>query len=189
MCEIWKDVPGFEGYYQASSFGRIRSVDRITNSRTAYGKILKQSLQNSGYRFVGLAKNGKTKSSLVHRVVAISFLELVDGKTYVNHKDGDKENNNVNNLEWCSFSENIKHSYVLGTRVISDRQINRLKNFNVETKSKSVYQYDISGNLLNKYPSMIVASLKTGVNYSSICSCVKGHIKHKTAGGFVWKNL
>jgi hypothetical protein len=86
--EIWKDIPDWEGYYQASILGDIRSVDRMTASRGAKMRVLKQSLQNSGYLIVGLHKNNRNRVSLVHRLVAFAFIPNPECKKYINHKDG-----------------------------------------------------------------------------------------------------
>lgn len=182
----WGYIPEWEGYYQASTNGAIRSVDRLTASRPAKGKILKPSLQNSGYLIVGLCRGKKTKTILVHRAVALTFIPNPEGKKYVNHKDGNKLNNSVSNLEWCTFSENIQHSYDNGSRVISDRHKEGLIAFNKETKSKIVYQYDSSGNFVKAYTSAVEASKETGANYGSIRQCVNGSPKYRQAGGFVW---
>lgn len=190
MDEMWKDVPQWEGYYQVSNLGRVRSVDRITNSRPACSKVLKQAVQNSGYYFVSLWKNNKSKNALVHRIVALAFIKNNDKKKkYVNHIDGNKFNNNFENLEWCTFSENIKHSYLLGIRVVSDKHINRLKKFNTQTKSKEVLQYDLNGNFIKKHLSIKSASLEVGVSGTRIGLCIGGRKEHKTAGGFIWKTL
>ena len=102
MNELWRNIDGYKEMYQVSSFGRVRSY------KFGYQKILKQRINNSGRFYVNLCLEGKYKSILTHRLVVIHFL----GKSNltVNHKNGNKLNNNVNNLEWVSFEENIKHA-------------------------------------------------------------------------------
>ena len=117
--EEWRDIPGYEGLYQASSFGEIRSVDREqkviwkgkTITKQVKGKHLKQRDHNSGYLVVWLSKFGKVKPFTVHRIIAKVFLNNGNSADEVNHLDGNKKNNRVENLEWCSRSENINHMY------------------------------------------------------------------------------
>lgn len=113
--ETWKNVPGYEGYYEVSDLGRIRSVDRIvlvnSNGRTferkLKGRILKQAFDGRGfYLQSNLARDGETKMVLVHRVVALAFLDNPNNLPEVNHKDEDKTNNYASNLEWCSHKYN-----------------------------------------------------------------------------------
>lgn len=111
--EIWKSVVGYEGSYEVSNLGRVRSLDRVLVntlgiSRRAKGRILKQQSCSNVYLFVCLGKNNP---KLLHRLVAISFLPNEKNLPQVNHIDGDKTNNCVSNLEWVSCSENHKHSY------------------------------------------------------------------------------
>lgn len=117
--ELWKKVPGYEGYYEASSFGRIRSVDRFVdhkiNGRTMYrGKVISTRLSiPSGYLHVGLTVHGKSKSYTVHRLIMYAF-HGKDEKSQINHKNGIKTDNRVENLEYCTQSQNIKHAYDTG---------------------------------------------------------------------------
>ena len=111
---VRKPVKGYEGYYVVDQFGRVYGVDRVTtvadNGRTyekpITGKRMKQSLHTKGYKTVSLTKNGKTKTVFVHRLVAEAFIENPDNLPFVNHKDEDKTNNFVDNLEWCTASYN-----------------------------------------------------------------------------------
>jgi hypothetical protein len=119
--EIWKDIPGYEGLYQASSLGRIRSVDRMKKDtigrfRVFPSCIIKPLIQVAGYSQVNLYKNSVTITRRVNRLVALTFLPNPEGKPQVNHLDGNKENNSVGNLEWATASENVAHSYNTGLR-------------------------------------------------------------------------
>lgn len=106
MQEIWKDVVGYEGYYKVSNLGRVKSLDRINNKGvTQIGRVLKCGYR-SGYKSVALSKNGKSVSCVIHRLVAIAFVPNKNNKPQVNHIDEDKNNNNVNNLEWVTAKEN-----------------------------------------------------------------------------------
>lgn len=122
-CELWRDVVGYEGYYQVSNLGRVRSVDRwvdVTEKGTTYrrfypGRILAQGKHRGGYVFANLSVNQKRKERTIHRMVAEAFLSNPNNCGFVNHKDGDKKNNCVENLEWCTEQENMRHYlYVLG---------------------------------------------------------------------------
>ena len=117
--EIWKDIKGYEGYYQISNLGRVRSLDRVIickngKTQTKSGGIVADRLNTRlGRREVYLNKNGYRKAFKVYRLVALEFIENDDpiNRTTVNHIDGNTNNNIVTNLEWCSYSENLKHAY------------------------------------------------------------------------------
>ena len=112
--EVIKPVPGYEGYYEVDNLGRVFSVDRIIQvndngriyDKPIHGALLKQTNHSQGYKTVALTKNGKTKQEYVHRIVASAFIPNPDNFSVVNHKDEDKTNNFVDNLEWCTVSYN-----------------------------------------------------------------------------------
>ena len=117
--EIWKDIKDYEGLYQVSNLGNVRSVEKyigVNNKfkRKIKQKILKPSVVYNGYLRICLAKNGKHKMFRIHRLVAQTFLSNKNNYEDVNHKDGNKQNNCVNNLEWCSRKQNIIHSWKNG---------------------------------------------------------------------------
>ena len=119
--EEWKDVLGFDGNYQVSSFGNVRSLDkevrtsiRHSKARKVRGRVLKPHVKSHGYYAVSLPKNGKWHATEVHRLVARAFLPNPDKKKTVNHKDGNKLNNHVENLEWASYKENHWHARDVG---------------------------------------------------------------------------
>lgn len=114
MNEIWKDIEGFEGWYQVSNKGQVRSLDRYVNHRSGgdrfmKGRILSHSIR-SGYCEVSLWINGEQTGKSIHRLVAETFLPNPNDYPCVNHKDGIKTNNDVSNLEWCTYSENHIHA-------------------------------------------------------------------------------
>ncbi len=118
MVEEWRSVKGYEGYYEVSNFGQVRSIDRLVDGRKNVkmlfkGKLLKQLKNHKGYFYVPLTMNSKKKGITVHRLVAKAFIES-NGKQQVNHKDSNKENNNVSNLEWCTNAENQIHANLTG---------------------------------------------------------------------------
>ena len=113
--EIWRDVPGYEGLYMVSNMGNVLSLGGRKGSEPL--KVLRQSLMTSGYKMVVLRKDGISKNVSVHRMVALAFIPNPSNKAEVNHKDGNKLNNTVPNLEWVSKSENALHAYrVLGKK-------------------------------------------------------------------------
>tara|TARA_R110000787_G_scaffold5686_3_gene20509 strand:- start:14 stop:520 length:507 start_codon:yes stop_codon:yes gene_type:complete len=116
--ETWKEIEGFEGRYSVSNLGRVKSFARNPEI------ILKGRTTKYGYKEVGLCNKGDVKSILVHRLVATAFIEKSGDNIIVNHLDGNKQNNNVNNLEWCTYKENSAHAYKM-----------QLKSHKVGTKS------------------------------------------------------
>lgn len=194
MKEIWRDIKDYEGLYQVSNLGRIRSVDRYVKHnlgglRLYKGRIMKLQLNNLGYLTVGLNKENKSKHYQVHRLVAMTFPDLVDwteeakGKLFdeleINHKDENPANNRVDNLEWCTHPYNINY----GTRndKVSKTQTNR------KDISKPVLQYTLDGVFLVEYPSIKEASRQTGIHFTDISACCRKYRNRTTAGGYIWK--
>ena len=113
MIEEWRTIVGYEGQYEVSSYGRVRSLDRYDRmNRFWKGRILNLHTGTGGYLFVGLSSNGNEKNYLVHRMVAQAFIPNPDNLPQVNHKDEDKTNNNVDNLEWCDREYNINYGTI-----------------------------------------------------------------------------
>lgn len=169
--EIWKNIAGFERLYQVSSFGRVKSF---------YGKkehILKAQKISHGYLNVILYKDGIKNNWLVHRLVANAFIPNPDNLPMINHKDENKQNNLVSNLEWCDANYNINY----GTR--KQRLIEKLTNGPL---SKKVGQYSKDGQLIKIWPSIREAK-RNGFNMGNIWSCCQGKIK--THGGFIWQYI
>lgn len=118
-CEEWKAIPGYEGLYEASTLGRVRSLDRLIHCRNGSvkqyrGTVLTPSTTNTDYLSVQLSRDGKPIRYLVHRLVALTFIPNPDGLEEVNHKDGVKRNNELSNLEWMSRVRNIRHAMGMG---------------------------------------------------------------------------
>jgi hypothetical protein len=114
MKEIWKDIKNYEGLYQVSNLGRVRSLDRVVKHgnrfRNDKGKILSVSVTPEGYPQITLCRDNKKHHVKIHRIVALTFMDKIDETYVVNHKDGNKKNNCLDNLEWVSYSRNVKHA-------------------------------------------------------------------------------
>lgn len=114
MLEIWKDVVGFEGKYFVSNHGRLKSLNGKFTKKYPDGYITTGTIDSLNYRVVTLRDHGRIRKDRIHRLVALAFIERVEGKNYVNHIDGDGLNNHVSNLEWCTHKENIRHAINTG---------------------------------------------------------------------------
>lgn len=168
--EIWKDIKGYEGLYQVSNFGRIKSfVRNVSNPR-----IMKTYINRKGY--IKCYIGGKSKS--IHRLVADAFIPNHKNKPQVNHIDGNKQNNNVENLEWATNSENQKHAIKCGLRSI--------ETLLVKTR-KAVKQFDKCGNLICRYNSVQEAARITRIWESQISACCRHDLHAKSAGGYFWE--
>lgn len=166
---MWKAVKGFEGLYEVSDSGQIRSLPR--NGTKRGGRIMAQSTDKDGYKLSKLRFKTKVVTAKVHRVVAQAFIPNPENKPQVNHKDGNKENNDVSNLEWVTNSENIRHAKKLGLqRECPNRQ--------------KVEQWK-DGKLIAVYNSLKEAQQITGIGWTGISGVTRG--TRKTAGGYNWK--
>lgn len=180
--ETWKPVPGYEGLYDVSNFGRVKSLARVIDAKTKNGNVCKRKIGGTilipgkdghGYFHINLCRNGKRKYAAIHRIVAEAFLPKVDGKEYINHKNSDFTNNAVCNLEWCTSSENNLHGWTKGKRIA--------------TQAKPICMCSLSGEVLKTFSSIAEASRNTGICENGIRNCCKNKPKHKTAGGFKWQ--
>lgn len=192
--EIWKDVKGYEGLYKISNYGRVKSIKRKVKNKNGFRivdeKILKPIINNKGYYIYGLSKQGKINILLLHRLIGEHFIENKNNYPCINHIDGNKLNNKISNLEWCTYEHNIKEAFRLNLNVYTyhtnfKHDYWKGKYGAEHNCSKSVIQYDKNGKIIKEWESIKIASNKTNVNYYSISNNCRG--KQKSAGGFVWK--
>ena len=166
MVEIWENIPEFDGKYQVSNFGNIKSF-----YKDPQGYIIKQRVQQ-GYKIVHLHKNKKSFYFRVHRLVAEVFIPNPEKKPQVNHKNGNKLDNIVSNLEWCSCKENILHKF----------NILRYKSKGGKPKKPIICcETGI------EYESTKEAERQTGIKFSAIADAAMHRSRRKTAGGFHWE--
>lgn len=170
QSEEWRDIPGYEGYYQVSSLGNVRGVDRFVpmanyrRGRTIKGRTKIALIDKHGYLKVLLCQNGIRKNHFVHQLVALAFIPNPQNLPTVNHKDETKTNNHVSNLEWMSSENNVKYSH-----------------------SKKVRQLDSYGNLIKEWESMSEAERIMGYKTGAISKCCKHKTKSLLAYGFKWE--
>ncbi len=183
----WFNIKDWEGYYKISKNGQIKSMGRITASRSVSECLIKPRIQNSGYLYVSFYKNNKGKNYLLHRLIAMTFIPNPNKYEFVNHKNGIKTDNRIENLEWCTKGQNQIHAYANGLKKITDKHLDRLINWNKTLHAVPVSQYSLSGEFIRSFSSMTEASISTGLDYNSLVDCVRG--KHKHCGGFIFKPI
>lgn len=175
---LWRTIAGYEGYYEVSTDGQVRSLNRTVRSRSGRTKRLKgQQMKltyskSSGYMVVNLRKFGASEVIPVHILVATMFLPNPYDYPMVNHKDGNKTNNHVENLEWATYSHNNIHA---------------LENNLRKPRGIPVMQCTLDGYLIEVYDSVFQAARETDISAGSISQCINHHTY--TAGGFVWIKL
>ncbi len=174
MQEIWKDIEGYEGLYQVSNLGRTKSLKRKFVKEE---KILTYTKNKKGYLQVSLAKNGKTKTERVNRLVAKTFIPNPKNLPQVNHIDGNKLDNSIENLEWCDCKYNINEAWKIG---LNKKRFGRENN-----RSRKVEQYDLNGNFIRTWDTIKQAADKLKINTANIIACCQG--KYKKSHGFIWR--
>ena len=177
MEEQWKDIFGYEELYQISNFGRVKSLNY---NHTKKEQIMKLHKGKGGYLRVDLCKDGKVKNYQIHRLVGNAFIPNEDlFKTEINHIDENKENNNVNNLEWTDHITNMQY----GTR---NKRIAK-SNTNNPKFSKPVNQFSLDGKFIRSFPSMHEIQREFGYDSRYIGKCCKG--KRRQAYNYIWKYI
>jgi hypothetical protein len=165
MSEIWKNVVGYESLYQVSDLGNIKSLDKYIKGKgnsivLRKGKILKKSIDKDGYLITGLTKDGVLKTKKIHRLVLEAFTPNPHNKPQVNHINGVKNDNYVNNLEWVTQSENEKHSYcILGKKVrkginsnlckLTEKEVLEIRK-SILSRSELAFKYNVCNGTIDK---------------------------------------
>lgn len=161
MKEIWKDIPDYEGLYQASNLGNIRSINSRWGKRST-PRIVKQQLTKKGYKRISLSKNNKHNLFMVHRLIYETFNDKIENDLEINHKNYNRADNNIKNLELLNHKDNVRYS-----------------------KAIKVYQYDLNGNFIKKWNSTRDIEREINIDHRQISdNCRK---KQKTCKGFIFK--
>jgi len=190
MKEMWKDIKEYEGLYQISNMGNVKSLEKFHFTYSG-GYIRKESilsggLDRKGYKMVILVKNKISYTKKIHRLVALHFIPNPENKNEVNHIDGCKTNNDISNLEWNTRQENVEHSVRMGL-INKGNKHHFFNKFGVNhPKSKIIYQYELDLTFVKKWNS--ISDIKKeypNLNCSSISQCASGKIKK--SGGYIWK--
>lgn len=171
--EIWEPISGYEGLYEVSNLGNVRSVDRVVISsrqvnRRLKGKLLSPSINNRGYQYVNLVKGGRSKSVTIHKLVALAFIPNPKDKPCIDHINAIRTDNRSENLRWCSHREN--QNFPIAT---SKRKVTR------------VNMYTKKGEFVKQFKSITDAEREIGVSHSNICASCAG--RRNEAGGFKWE--
>lgn len=173
MQEVWKDVAGYEGYYQVSNMGRVKGLDRYIRysnglERKVAGIVLKPNTDKDGYKTVTLTVSRKPKTYKVHRLVAQAFVENPNNYPVINHIDEDKSNNSAGNLEWCTIGYNNEY----GSRINQNK--------------KPVMQLSLEGKPIRLWESAIECERVNGYSSGNISRCCNGAKYYKTYKGYRW---
>lgn len=201
MEEIWKNIIGYEDKYQVSNLGNIKAIKTWTGNKyySKYkkcNKILKPVKDSAGYYCVSLWKESCNKTHRIHVEVAKAFIPNPNNYPCINHKDGNKTNNNINNLEWCTFKHNSQEAVKMGLSKPNYVGIMKGKFGKEHNRSKKVKQIDKNTNeIINVFYGVEEAYRQTGICPSNISACCNKKIhkkgnkcwQSKTAGGYKWE--
>lgn len=197
MEEVWKAVVGYEGLYQVSNLGRVRSCDKLFWNGKTFAKmkarVLKPFLDGGGYLCISLSnKSHKNKKYKVHRLVAFAFLPNKNNYPIINHKDENKTNNFVfinndgsvdeskSNLEWCTYSYNIKYGTGMTRMVESIRR----RNGGIWNRQQAVCQFDLNGNFIAKFASATDAAKANNITRKNVTTCCNNQVSYSK--GYIW---
>lgn len=172
--EQWEIIKQFPNY-AVSNLGRVKNINKKVEI------ILKPCKQSTGYLYVSFYNGPKRANQLIHRLVAAAFIQSDQNRPFINHIDGNKQNNVVENLEYCTHQENIDHSIKTGLKTKKPN----LNQYGCNPSSKAVNQYSLSGELINTFVSVRFAMISTGIDQASINKVCKGQRNH--AGKFIWR--
>lgn len=201
--EVWKDIKGYEGLYQVSNLGRVKSLKRqrdvnlpYSNTATVPEKILKYGT-SQGYLAVTLAKNKINKKIRVHKLVALNFIPNPDNKPHINHIDGNKHNNCVNNLEWVTPKENTKHAFDNGLiknmcsfkgyhhTEEAKKRISEGNRWGSSKNHKIINQYTKNGEFIKEWHGFVEVEKVLGYSKKNLQACCKNRIP--SAYGYIWR--
>jgi len=181
--EIWKDIKNYEGLYQVSNTGKVKSLGRIAikngnNKPNIWKEKILTGSSKSNYPKVGLRKDNQQVTFNIHKLVAEAFIPNINNKPFVNHKNGIKTDNGVENLEWVTHQENMQHAYTeLGRNGCNFGRSGNM--------CKSVCQYDLNGKFVKQWDSTQEIKEVLGFNSSAIANCCRR--ENKSSFGFIWK--
>jgi hypothetical protein len=174
IAEIWKDIIGYDGVYQVSNLGRVKSLQRAIKTPSGAGcskeRILALVTHKQGYKKAQFSKNCKNKAMFVHRLVAIAFIPNPNSFKEINHKNGIKDDNRICNLEWCNGSHNVRHA-------IENNLMKKRSGFE-NAKSRPVIRIDANGKLLGVFPNIGAASKRCLISSTTIRTFCEGKVKN-----------
>lgn len=176
MEEIWKDIPGYEGLYQVSTFGNVVSLNY---NHTRERRMRIPRADRGGYLYLCLHKGGVTTTKKIHRLVAEAFIANPNNYPQINHKDECKTNNNVDNLEWCDQAYNNRY----GSRM--RKVLDAHKRVGSPKAERPVVKLDKYGTIIDEFISISEAARQVGVRRESLRDCVLG--RQRTCVGYVWR--
>ena len=181
MIEEWKDVKGYEGIYQVSNLGNVKSLNY---NRTGKEKVLRFSKDKDEYLTVILCKDGKLKNFKVHRLVSQAFIPNTENKPCIDHINTNRTDNRVNNLRWVTHKENSNNSISIKKMKIKASKSNLGKFGKLSHNHKPILQFSLDGEFIRKWYCAYEVQRELGFNQSGISNCCNG--KYKTANGYIW---
>lgn len=196
MEEVWKDIEGYEGFYQISNLGRVKGLPIVTRFGERIKKHKERFLQpvvsKRGYYVVGLSKNGKSKTYTLHRLLAKAFIPNPENKRAIDHIDTNRLNNSIENLRWCTDKENCNNILTLEKNRSNCKRLweHGVYDNRNNTHYRKVAQYSKQGEYMKTWDSILEAAKELNIDSSSISAVCRGtNPKRHTAGGFVWKHV